>query len=577
MPLLLNEVSLDLIPRLMRIFVFAILFVSLFIPANAQTVAGCPSLPANNVWNVKVNTLPIHTNSSAYKNSIGLTKYLHADFGSGLYNGGPIGIPFDTVPGTQAKVAVAFDYADESDPGPYPIPANAQIEGGSASTGDRHVIVVDQDNCVLYEMWDSHPQADGSWHAGSGAKFDLRSNALRPNTWTSADAAGMAILPGLVRYDEVASGVINHAIRFTAPQSQKLHIWPARHDASTLTGTQYPPMGVRFRLRAGYDVSTFSFETQVILTALKNYGMILADNGSSWFISGAPDSRWNNTVLRELHTVLGSDFEAVDESSLMVDPNSGQAAGGTTTAALGSISLAQSSATGPATVTGNTVSLTAPAPTGGALVSLSSSNAAVSVPASVTVAEGATSVTFTMTAAAVSSNASATITATYAGVSKSAAFVDNAPVTTVTITKAPSAGSADAGSVAGGSYADLAGNDNVYWRIASSTSGKRTASATVSFSGVAASGTSAKITYSGSNTKSCSQSLSIYNVGSNSWQTIHSATIGSTETLVTASVPSPLSSYVSSSGQLQARIRCTTNSSFTLQGDFLSLQYLATQ
>jgi hypothetical protein len=257
---------------------------------------------------------------------MGGTTGVHPDFGSGTWNGGPIGIPYTVVGGSQAKVGITFDYADESDPGPYPIPSDAAIEGGSQSTGDRHVLVLDRDNCILYETFSAYPQPDGSWQAGSGAIFNLRSNALRPRGWTSADAAGLPILPGLARYDEVASGEIRHALRFTAPQTRKEFIWPARHYASNLTAANYPPMGQRFRLKAGFDISRFSAGVQVILRALKKYGMILADNGSSWYISGAPDSRWNNdSLVSELRQVTGSDFEAVVESSLMVGPDSGQA------------------------------------------------------------------------------------------------------------------------------------------------------------------------------------------------------------------------------------------------------------
>jgi hypothetical protein len=249
---------------------------------------------------------------------------VHADFGSGTWDGGPIGIPYVDVPGSQPKVAVTFDYDDESDPGPYPIPPGAPIEGGPSSDGDRHVLVLDRDNCILYELYHAFPQPDGSWDAGSGAIFDLGSHALRPAGWTSADAAGLPILPGLVRYDEVAAGEIRHALRFTAPQTRRAYVWPARHYASSLTGMQYPPMGQRFRLRADFDISGFSDEVQVILQALKRYGMILADNGSPWFISGAPDGGWDDDALHDLHQVHGSDFEAVDVSSLMVDPDSGQ-------------------------------------------------------------------------------------------------------------------------------------------------------------------------------------------------------------------------------------------------------------
>jgi hypothetical protein len=298
-------------------------------PAIAQTgptLEGCPVFTADNIWNTPVENLPGDPNSSAYVSTIGATKGLHPDFGSGTWDGGPIGIPYTIVSGTQTKVNIAFDYSDESDPGPYPIPPDAAIEGGSQSTGDRHVLVLDRDNCLLYETYSTYPQPDGSWHAGSGAIFNLRSNALRPQGWTSADAAGLPILPGLVRYEEVASGEIRHALRFTAPQTRKGFLWPARHYASSLTASNYPPMGQRFRLRADYDISRFSADVRVILRALKKYGMILADNGSSWYISGVPDPRWNNDILvNELKQVTGSNFEALDESSLRVDPDSAQA------------------------------------------------------------------------------------------------------------------------------------------------------------------------------------------------------------------------------------------------------------
>jgi len=292
---------------------------------SSPEVAGCAVFPADNIWNVPVATLPVDRNSDAYIATIGADRPVHPDFGSGLYDGGPIGIPFVTVPGSQPKVPVTFLYDDESDPGPYPIPPNPPIEGGPNSDGDRHVLVVDRDRCILYELFNAFPQAYESWRADSGAIFDLRSNALRPVGWTSADAAGLPMLPGLVRYDEVASGEIRHALRFTAPQTRRAFLWPARHFASRLTGTQYPPMGQRFRLRANFDISSFSPEVRVILRALKKYGLMLADNGSSWFISGVPDERWDNDVLRQLRRVRGSDFEAVDVSSLMIDPDSGQA------------------------------------------------------------------------------------------------------------------------------------------------------------------------------------------------------------------------------------------------------------
>ena len=289
----------------------------------APQIGACPVLPVENVWNARVDALPRHPNSDAYIATMGSSRGIHPDFGT-VYEGAPIGIPYVTVPGNQARVPVTFDYDDESDPGPYPVPANAPIEGGADSDGDRHVLVIDQDNCVLYELYYAFRQTNGSWEAGSGAIYDLRSNALRPSGWTSADAAGLPIFPGLVRYDEVLAGEIAHALRFTAPQTQDTYVWPARHEASSLTGAQYPPMGLRLRLKSGFDVSTFSPQVQVILTALKRYGMILADNGSAWYVSGVPDSRWNDDVLvGELSRVKGSDFEAVDMTSLMADPNSG--------------------------------------------------------------------------------------------------------------------------------------------------------------------------------------------------------------------------------------------------------------
>jgi hypothetical protein len=293
----------------------------------SPTVAGCAVFPPDNIWNVPIDTLPVDANSSLYVATIGASAHVHPDFGSGLWDGGPIGIPYTDVPGAQPLVDVSFYYADESDPGPYPIPPDAPIEGGPDSDGDRHVLVIDRDNCMLYELFDAWPQTDDSWEAGSGAIFDLNSHALRPDGWTSADAAGLPILPGLARYDEVAAGQIRHALRFTAPQTRRAYVWPARHYASDLTGAQYPPMGQRFRLKADFDISGFSPDVQVILQALKTYGMILADNGSAWYISGAPDERWDNDALHELHDVPGSAFEAVDVSSLMIDPDSGQAHG----------------------------------------------------------------------------------------------------------------------------------------------------------------------------------------------------------------------------------------------------------
>lgn len=287
--------------------------------------AMCPMFPPDNIWNRNISALPTHSLSNGYIASIGLNDPVHPDFGSGLWNGGPIGIPFVSVLGDQERVPIQYtEYPDESDPGPFPINPNAPIEGGPNSDGDRHVLVVNTDDCILYELYHAYPQPDGSWDAGSGAKYDLNSHALRPTGWTSADAAGLPILPGLVRYDEVASGAINHALRFTAPRTQRAYLWPARHFASNSTDPNLPPMGLRVRLKASVNISSYPAEVRVILQALKSYGMFLADNGSPWFISGAPDERWNNDTLRALRNLRGSDFEAVDQSSLMIDPNSGR-------------------------------------------------------------------------------------------------------------------------------------------------------------------------------------------------------------------------------------------------------------
>ena len=317
--------------------------------SQPPTIGTCTVLPANNIWNTPVDKLPLAANSAAYVNTIGASATAHADFGSGTWDGAPIGIPWIQVAGTQTKYPVTFDYADESDPGPYAIPLSAPIEGGSASTGDRHAISVDSDNCILYELYSAYPQAS-SWQAGSGAIYDLKSNALRPSSWTSADAAGLPILPGLARYEEVAAGAINHALRFTVPKTQKAFVWPARHYASSLTGTQYPPMGQRFRLKASFDITPFPADVQIILVALKKYGMILADNGSAWYISGAPDPRWNNDNLSTFRNLTGSDFEAVDVSSLMIDPNSGQVAQTGAAPAISSVSPNPAVA-GPVTLT----------------------------------------------------------------------------------------------------------------------------------------------------------------------------------------------------------------------------------
>ena len=296
--------------------------------AASPTLGGCPVLPANNIWNVPVDTLPIDPNSNTYVAAMGASSKAHADFGSGLWDGGPIGIPFVVVSQTQPLVNINWTaYGDESDPGPYPVPTAAPIEGGPNSDGDRHVLVMRQGECKLYELYRAFPNANGSWDADSGAVYTLTLNGpLRPAGWTSADAAGLPMLPGLVRYDEAHSGEINHAIRFTSNTSANAYVWPARHRAPYHTQAGSPPMGQRFRLKASFVIDNrFSPEVQTILRALKKYGMILADNGTSWYLSGAPDERWDNDALHAFDTYLkGSDFEAVDVSVLMVNPNSGQ-------------------------------------------------------------------------------------------------------------------------------------------------------------------------------------------------------------------------------------------------------------
>jgi len=266
--------------------------------------------PASNAWNTPITGRALDPLSAAIIASIGGSTKLHMDFGAN-WNGGPFGIPYVVVPASQPMVKVTFDYASESDPGPYPIPSNAPIEGGASSTGDRHVIVVQPSSGKLYELYDAHPNADGPWHAGSGAIFNLATGADRPAGWTSADAAGLPILPGLVRYDEVAAGVVNHAIRFTVANTRKAYVSPARHYASSNTSTSVPPMGTRVRLRADFDISGYPQQARVILQAMKTYGMIVADNGSNWFVSGTPDPRWSDTQLNTLKNVPGSAFDVV--------------------------------------------------------------------------------------------------------------------------------------------------------------------------------------------------------------------------------------------------------------------------
>lgn len=282
----------------------------------------CSIFPANNVWHADVSHLPVRPDSAKLVAGIGRTEPVHADFGSGLWEGGPIGIPITTVPPGQPGVKVSFQYASESDRGPYPIPKSPAIEGGTNAKGDRHVILLDPATCRDYELYAAKPRSDGSWSAGSGAIFDLRGNALRPAGWTSADAAGLSILAGLVRYDEVAAGHIDHAIRVTVPNSRDAYVWPARHAASDSDSASLPPMGLRLRLKSTVDISKLPTQARIVAEAMKRYGVIVADNGSPWYLSGVPDPHWNNDALHALGNLDGNDFEAVDTSSLMASPNS---------------------------------------------------------------------------------------------------------------------------------------------------------------------------------------------------------------------------------------------------------------
>ncbi|SCG66944.1 hypothetical protein [Micromonospora inositola] len=282
----------------------------------------CTVLPADNVWHADVSRLPVHPRSAAMVAAIGAGATAHPDFGSGTWDGAPIGIPVTVVPAGQRRVPVSFSYASESDPGPYPIPPDAAIEGGPRGDGDRHVIVWDRAACRAYELFDAHP-AGGGWRAGSGAVFDLRSNRLRRAGWTSAEAAGLSILAGLVRYDEVAAGRIDHAIRVTVPRTRAGWTWPASHSASDAADPALPQLGQRLRLKRSVGVSRLPRQARIVAEAMQRYGLIVADHGSAWFLSGAPDDRWDNDALRTLGGLRGSDFEVVDAAGLMVSPTSG--------------------------------------------------------------------------------------------------------------------------------------------------------------------------------------------------------------------------------------------------------------
>jgi hypothetical protein len=283
--------------------------------ATGPTAAGCPVFPANNAWNTDISTLPVRSDSAAIIAEIQGSggQFLHADFGGG----GAYGIPFVTVAATQTKYPINYTaYGDESDPGPFPIPPNAPVEGGPSSTGDRHVIAVQRGTCRLYELYSAYWRTN-HWDAASGATWSLTSNAVRPAGETSADAAGLPIFPGLARYDEVAAGVIKHALRVTFARTRRGYVYPARHFASSSTDPTRPAMGMRLRLKASFDVSRFHGEARVVLVALQHYGLIVADNGSNWYITGASDARWNDTDLDQLKSVPGSAFDVVNTGAVV--------------------------------------------------------------------------------------------------------------------------------------------------------------------------------------------------------------------------------------------------------------------
>ena len=281
--------------------------------------------PADSIWHANVSALPVHPRSAQWLSHMqASTRSLHPDFGPS--GGVPYGIPFTVVAGSHAKVPVTFDYASESDRVPYPLGPDTLIEGGAGSGGDMHALVVDASTCRLYETWDTR-QSGSAWLAGSGATWDLHSDALRTAGWTSADAAGLAILPGLLRYDEVLAGNVDHAIRVTTNVSDRSYLWPARHQAGSVSDPTYPPMGAWFRLKAGYSTVGLSAQTITVINAMKNHGLVLADNGSPWYFQGTADNRWPDQVISELKRIPASAFEAVDVSSLQVSANSGQTVG----------------------------------------------------------------------------------------------------------------------------------------------------------------------------------------------------------------------------------------------------------
>jgi hypothetical protein len=286
----------------------------------------CPVFPADNYWHARVSGLPVHPRSGQWLAHMSPDRRLHPDFGPSFGAATTdYGIPVTVVGGAHPKVGVRFTYRSESDRMRYPLGRDTRIEGGRASDGDRHAIVVDRSTCRLYETWATQQDPDGTWRAGSGASWRLRSNLLRPQGWTSADAAGLPILPGLLRYDEVLAGRVDHAVRFTTDVTDRAHIWPARHDAGSVSDPSYPPMGARFRLKASYPIASYGRPARTVLRAMKTYGLVLADNGSPWFFQGTRDTRWSTSLLDDLKRVPASAFEAVDTAPLRVGNGSARA------------------------------------------------------------------------------------------------------------------------------------------------------------------------------------------------------------------------------------------------------------
>jgi hypothetical protein len=293
--------------------------------ATSRNLPGtsCPAFPANSIWHADISKLPVYWRSAQWLNHMSPTRTLHPDFGPS-YGAQPVpyGIPITYVYGSHAKVGVRFDYASESDRVGYPLGSDTKVEGGQWTSGDRHTVVVDRTYCRVYETWATR-RSGSAWLAGSGATWNLKSNALRPAGWTSADAAGLPVLPGLLRYDEVAAGKVDHAIRFTTSTTNRMYVWPARHHAGSVSDPTYPPMGARFRLKASFPITKYRTDTQVVLRAMKTYGLVLADNGSPWYFQGTSDTRWSSAMLDQLKQIPASAFEAVSTASLMADRNSG--------------------------------------------------------------------------------------------------------------------------------------------------------------------------------------------------------------------------------------------------------------